>query len=431
MRTAPLSPAELAHIPEFVQKWSAIGLSTEPIDRDWAEWGLAHFYEFAGLAEPWVVWAPCPFTALISAAVFAAIAEGGPNLEVRDRDDLGRMIDGVTRFGLIVPRAHQAYERMRDAVGRAVGRALRLRAVTASGSDPALLYSVQTAFSAASRAARYTRLDPALEKNLASLITTPIEAASEAGFGGILRHALRQVAAGLDQRLRIAADAHLGGALGLGQAGQMDFANQVLGLPLDRGFIDLVARCSLFWVRDGMCFAAERPSHIHRDAAGRLHCEVGPSIAFRSGWSWWHWQGRQVDREIIEEPERITTEAIERMAAPELRRIMIERYRWGEEIHGIAAYLRDAGVRLDQDEVFGTLWRRAVPGEEPLLAVEVVNHTAEPDGSYKRYFLRVDPALRPILADGSFGRPQPLTARNAVASTFGLRDVEYAPEWET
>src|SRR5262249_44258533 len=113
-------------------------------------------------------------------------------------------------------------------------------------------------------------------------------------------------------------------------------------------------------------------------------------------------------------------------------RIMIERYRTGEETCGIAAYLRDAGgVRLDQDEEFGTLWRRTVPGQEPFLAVEVTNHTAEPDGSYKHHFLRVDPDLRPILSDGHPGATQRLTARNAVASSFGLRGAEYQPEIET
>jgi hypothetical protein len=39
--------------------------------------------------------------------------------------------------------------------------------------------------------------------------------------------------------------------------------------------------------------------------------------------------------------------------------------------------------------------------------------------------------LRPILADGGFGMPQPLTARNAIASTFGLYGAEYAPDDQT
>ena len=111
---------------------------------------------------------------------------------------------------------------------------------------------------------------------------------------------------------------------------------------------------------------------------------------------------------------------------------MIERYRAGEETHGIAAYLRDAGgVRLDQDKAFGTLWRRTIPGEEPFLVVEVVNHTAEPDNSYKHHFLRIDSELRPILSDGQPGAPQRRTARNAVASGFGLRGADYHPEVET
>jgi uncharacterized protein DUF6745 len=206
----------------------------------------------------------------------------------------------------------------------------------------------------------------------------------------------------------------------------------VLGIQLDRGFLALIERSGLFWIFDGICIAAERPSHINRDETGHLDCEVGPSIACRSGWSWWHWHGTEVWQALIEEPQRISVEAIERMPSPDLRRIMIERYRSGEEMQGIAAYLRDAGgIRLGQDEAFGALWRRSVTGQEPFLTVEVVNHTPEPDGSYKHYFLRVDPELRPILSDGQFGAPQPLTARNAVASSFGLRGKDYEPEIET
>ena len=237
---------------------------------------------------------------------------------------------------------------------------------------------------------------------------------------------------GIDQHLHSAADGYLGAPFWLAHAGQLDYANEVLGIPLDRGFLALVERCGLFWIFDGICIAAERPSHINRDDAGHLHCEVGPSIALRSGWSWWHWHGTEVWQALIEEPQRISVEAIERMPSPDLRQIMIERYRAGAETHGMAAYLRDAGgVRLDQDEAFGTLWRRTLPGEEHFVAVEVVNHTPEPDGSYKHHVLRVDPELRPILSDGQLGAPQRLTARNAVASSFGLRGVDYEPDVET
>ena len=47
---------------------------------------------------------------------------------------------------------------------------------------------------------------------------------------------------------------------------------------------------------------------------------------------------------------------IDREANAEVRRVMVERYRHGEEVHGAAAFIRDAGaVRLDHDECYGTL----------------------------------------------------------------------------
>jgi hypothetical protein len=123
--------------------------------------------------------------------------------------------------------------------------------------------------------------------------------------------------------------------------------------------------------------------------------------------------GTAVDRYIIGEPHSITLDAIDRMRSPGLRRTMIECYRAADETHGPPAYLRDAGgVCLDDDPAFGTLWQRAARGDEPLMMVEVVNHTPEPDGTYKHHFLRVDPQLRPMEADGTFGPRQELTARN-------------------
>jgi len=92
--------------------------------------------------------------------------------------------------------------------------------------------------------------------------------------------------------------------------------------------------------------------------------------------------------------------------------------RHGEEIHGVAAFIRDARAeRLDHDERYGTLWRRNIPGDEPIVMIEVVNRTPELDGRFKHYWLRVPPGVR--------------TAREAVAWTFNMPAGRYAPEIET
>jgi hypothetical protein len=77
MRARRLTPTERARIPEFIEKWIAIGLSSTPVDHLQAERALCQLYVSAGLAEPQIVWVPCPMTAMLSAIVFTTIRAKG------------------------------------------------------------------------------------------------------------------------------------------------------------------------------------------------------------------------------------------------------------------------------------------------------------------------------------------------------------------
>jgi len=59
----------------------------------------------------------------------------------------------------------------------------------------------------------------------------------------------------------------------------------------------------------------------------------------------------------------------------------------------------------------------AVKGNEPIVLLEVVNSTREPDGSFKHYWLRVPPYMS--------------TAHQASAWTFDIAPAKYAPLIET
>jgi len=67
--------------------------------------------------------------------------------------------------------------------------------------------------------------------------------------------------------------------------------------------------------------------------------------------------------------------------------------------------------RVHQD-ASGVLWRKQLGWRDVWAAVEVVNGTAEADGSRKHYFLRVPPDVQ--------------TATEAVAWTYGMTAEEYA-----
>lgn len=128
------------------------------------------------------------------------------------------------------------------------------------------------------------------------------------------------------------------------------------------------------------------------------------------------------------QPHLITMNDISMVWDAEIRRFAIDRYKLGRRVSGAAAYVRDRRTAdcVDDDPNFGTLWRLAIPGDEPIAVVEVLDATPmkrrRPGGKRrvaawrKHYWLRVPPHVQ--------------TARQAVAWTFRMREEQYFPTIE-
>jgi hypothetical protein len=172
------------------------------------------------------------------------------------------------------------------------------------------------------------------------------------------------------------------------------------------GLVRVARAAGWWWPFEQVAVVSERPAVLARDHQGRLHGEDGPAIAYSDGLALHCWRGMPVPADLIGQLDRLTVERIHAEQNLELRRVLTERY-------GLDRYLRDAGAtRVGADET-GVLWRLPVDGDEPLVMVEVTNSSPEPDGSRRRYWLRVPPTTR--------------SAREAVAWTFGLAPEEYRP----
>jgi hypothetical protein len=178
-------------------------------------------------------------------------------------------------------------------------------------------------------------------------------------------------------------------------------------------------------IHPDFCMVSDRPEVLTVDAANLPHNDKGPFCRWRDGSALFAIHGVRVPAYVVEHPERITVQRIETEENAEVRRVMMERY-------GYERYILDSGAVMVQSDEFGTLYRKDFgPDEEPVLAVHVVNGTVETDGTRHKFVLPVHPECRPMLSGGAFGEPQSLTARNAVASTYGLRGEQYAPEIRT
>lgn len=158
----------------------------------------------------------------------------------------------------------------------------------------------------------------------------------------------------------------------------------------------------------------------------QLHCEDGPAIQWPSGFCLYALQGIIVPESVVLRQYNASDVVKEDNA--EVRRIMLARM--GDE-----AFFEGIGAQCIHEDEWGKLYRYELAGE-PITAVRVVNSTKEPDGSYKIYWFRCHPELRPLLGtspDGRqrFGPPQKLTAKNAVAAGYGMTGEEYHPAIQT
>ncbi|WP_107309359.1 DUF6745 domain-containing protein [Streptomyces sp. TP-A0356] len=179
--------------------------------------------------------------------------------------------------------------------------------------------------------------------------------------------------------------------------------------PLD-GLAQVCRSAGWWWPFEKVAVVCERPVALHRDEAGRLDRADGPALAFPDGFALYAWRGMRVPAAFLEELRALTPDRIRAEENAELRRVMLEHY-------GYDRYLADSGARPVHRDGTGTLWRVDLVGDEPVVMVEVLNSTPEPDGTRRTYWLRVPPTTR--------------TAREGVAWTFGLDAEVYAPVRET
>jgi uncharacterized protein DUF6745 len=363
VRLQALTSAHEAVVAALRDEWLQVGLSTGPADRLAAERGVRQAYVAAGLPPPSrFVWRSSPLTGAIAADLL-----GGPSgLEAR-----APVVDSL-RFNVL-----DTYHQWLDAPARAAlwrevcgvasqvqALAVRLRALIRQRIAVPVQQATADADSDAGRRLAWSLLG--------------VGGQHDAGWL-MLAVALQQLVPGVLQAERLDA------------------------------VIQAARSAGWWWSLKHVAVLTERPTVVHHDSHGLLHCASGPAIAYPDGFAVWAWHGVTTSPQVILCPETLTVRQIRGEPSPSVRQVMLERYHYDR-------YLRDAGAeRINEDDT-GTLWS-ADFGEERLVTVEVRDSTPDPAGNRRSYWLRVPPWTR--------------TARDAVAWTFGLHGESYRPRVET
>lgn len=407
MSTLPDFAATFAAIRDAMHaeglRWDDVARSTAPADRPAAEAAVRALYRLYNRPEPSILWVGSPRALLAASTLYPP--DGIPGIERQ----------------LASPRWES---------GSFAPWSLSWQAVRAEfgASDRTALLGRQVA-AAIDAVARRSRVDPQPSPDLArGLIGEEAWAALDASLGDI---AAEVVAIGAAERIRTWASGLGSERPGLSgfSTGNLDHAvalaaaaRDVLGIvPEDllKVLEQLVAIAHsagpLLMGREQVVLS-ERPLRLGLDDRGRLHSTQGPALAYPDGTEAFAIHGVIVPRQPVMEPETITVAQIDSEPNVEVRRVLVERF-------GAERLIREGGSVLVNEDETGRLWRRDLRTsgwngrDEPIVMVEVVNSTPEPDGTRRTYFLRVPPTMR--------------IARDAVAWTFGLNGGEYRPAAES
>ena len=356
-----LSPEQKACIERHRKRWAEIRTSTAPADRAEAERGIAAAYRAAGWPEPRQI------VWCASPMQMAALWAKTPH----DRS-------GANLRSTI---ADQVRSRTAVAIQRRVssGVLTAVEELSAQGGQETLGDTVRDAVLNASQAMR-----PAAPRKRPWLF-----------WLGRRRAWLQLQDAGYAPRSQSWLERH-------------DFFRTVCGLKAETeplaGLLLIAAHADWIIPHRHICWVSEPPQILNTDERGRLHSASGPALQFQDGRTVYAWKGVEVPARVIERPERITAADIDRTADIHVRRCMIERMTPERYIAAGAPF------RISEDDT-GILWEKRWPDGDAWAAIEVVNGTPEPDGTRKRYFLQVPPNM--------------LTARSAVAWTYGLTARQY------
>lgn len=146
---------------------------------------------------------------------------------------------------------------------------------------------------------------------------------------------------------------------------------------------------------------------------GKLHNSRGPAV-ITSAAEMYYWRGIFVETSLWERMHSMTAQEILAEKNVELRRVIIERCG--------ASKLVEAATLLDEQHPQDVprpnrLYKVELEEDEPMVFLELVNSSKEPDGTHKDYYLRVPPDTK--------------TVKDGIGWSFDVADGAYSFAYES
>lgn len=395
-------------ISAHIDKWKKIAMSNARVDGERLRDGVSRIYRMAKLRPPdYVFWFGSPIAGALAASLLSK--SQGQNIEPDIRHfyqslqkNLKRVISNRSDKAFWLSAEKQingAIQQTYGTVAQEIRRAIQIQLAVGTFNDFARegvgIYDTEGSLSAILNQLFVDfrqQLPPVLQEVIDPLTQEPdriqhiFAAASNTTYTGHL--------GSMDTEMPFFEFCSLSG----------------LKMPDLSGFVKASESAGWWWPLKDYCIVTERPKVFKTDEQGNLHSARGPALQYSDSWGFYSWHGRIVPPRFLSFARNPAVHDILHEPNVELRRLMIDTF-------GLEQFMLASGARLLQQDECGELYVQPIDGDEPIVMVRVTNSTAEPEGHFKKYFLRVPPTTR--------------TAREGIAWTFGLTENEYKPLKQT
>ena len=271
-RIKSLTPKQEARMPEFVEKWLKIGLSTHPANHEIAEKWIQEAYVEGKETYPGTIWVGSPMGCVYAGAlqgvergVWQGVGHG-----------VGHGVLESVRQGV----RHGVLESVWQGVGHGVLESVR------QGVRHGVLESVW--------------------QGVWQGVEQGVEQGVRQGVRHGVRHGVRQGV--LESVWRGVWDNFCFGLHESTWLSFYDFFLEVCGLSICKPLypmMKLAENCGWWLPYREIVIASEKPSFLKQASVNgnpRLHCDGGPAIAYPDGYAMWFLNGVPVSREIAETP---------------------------------------------------------------------------------------------------------------------------------
>jgi hypothetical protein len=392
-----LSDEQVAQQAVWRDKWIEIGLSTAPANRLDGERAILEMYRVAGLAPPSrIVWCGSPLSQAVTRAIVLdsnVAANVWASVGANVWDSLGDSVRANVWDSVGDSLGDSVWANVSANVADSVRASVRANVRDSVGDS--VWASVGNSVGDSVRAS--------VGANVAAIVGDSILDSVRANVWDSVGDSLgdsvwANVAANVAASVRASVGDSVYGQHDSWWLSFYEYFRDVVHLRKETeelAGITLLAK-SAGWAlpHEKICWVSERHHVLHRDDRGRLHCTTGPAIMYPDGWAIYAIHGVLLPAWIIEEPNRITIESIDKETNAEVRRVMIELFGLGRYVAESAAEVLDC-MTVDHAQVGlrgARLLRKNSPlYERPLYFVECMNSSPESDGSFRTYYLSINP----------------------------------------